>query len=139
MPPFSADLKRRVRERDGDQCWVCGTDWDIDVHHRAGRGAGGSKAANVMSNCVCACRKHNGMAETDADFMRLAYARGFKVKRHGIRAPADIAIWSTPEQAWFLLSDDGSRLRLTAEALSRYLPDGADNDEGPTTPVGPNA
>ena len=130
-PAFSPSLKAQVVARDGESCVICGA-WPVEVHHRAGRGMGGSKAANRVGACLTVCRLHNNRMETDAVFMRLAYRRGWKVRRHGVRAPEDVAVWYPAEQAWFLLGDDGARVRLAPEQLARYLPDDADdNNEGP--------
>ena len=130
-PAFSPSLKAQVVDRDGAACVICGVP-STEVHHRAGRGMGGSKAANRVGACMVVCRRHNWLMESDAAFMGLAYRRGWKVRRHGVRTPEDVAVWYPAEQEWFLLGDDGARVRPAAEVLPRYLPDGADN-EGPTT------
>lgn len=122
---------KRMQERDGHKCVACGSPFDLTPQHRANRGMGGSKRGHGLSNLVTMCKRHNEQLESDAVFAVIGRLRGWKVSRNGVRQPADVACWFEPEQAWFLLSDDGSRLRLTAEALSRYLPDGADNNEGP--------
>ena len=95
---------------------------------------GGSKEANRVGACLTVCRRHNNLMETSAPFMREAYRLGWKVKRHGVRPPEDVAVWYPLEEAWCLLGEDGVRVRLAPEQLDRYLP-----DEAPTTPVGPNA
>ena len=135
MPAFSPTLKAQVRARDGEDCIICGLP-GTDVHHRAGRGMGGSKAANRVGACLTVCRRHNNLMETDAAFMREAYRLGWKVKRHGVRPPEDVAVWYPLEEAWCLLGDDGARVRLAPEQLDRYLPDDA---RRPHHPVGPQS
>lgn len=112
MTGFTAKQRQAIRERDGDMCVICGTTYDLTEHHRAGRGAGGSKKANVLSNALHICRRHNGMLEDDKEFIAKGKVYGWKCLRHVLTQPADIAVWYVMEQAWFLLSDDGSRLRV---------------------------
>lgn len=127
-PAFSPSLKAAVVARDGAACVICGIP-STEVHHRAGRGMGGSKAANRVGACMCVCRRHNWLMESDADFMRDAYQRGWKVRRHGVRIAEDVAVWYPLEGAWFLLGDDGARVRLAAETAIRYLPDDYEGSE----------
>ena len=132
---------RRMLERDGYKCVACGTGYDLTPQHRANRGMGGSKRGHGLSNLVTMCKRHNEQLESDPKFAELGRQLGWKVKRNSGPPASEVACWSFPEQAWFLLADDGSRLRLPPGSF-RWLP--AEwlehvNDEGPTTPVGPHS
>lgn len=114
MPGFTSTIKKKVLDRDKGRCVVCGTESGIDVHHRAGRGAGGSRSANVLSNLVLACRYHNDAMESDSAFMGLAYEMGWKCYRNRVALPSSVPIFYASEREWFLLGDDGSRLIVEA-------------------------
>lgn len=132
---------KRMQERDGYKCVACGTEYDLTPQHRANRGMGGSKRGHGLSNLVTMCRHHNEQLESDPKFAELGRRMGWKVKRNSGPPPSDIAVWSFPELAWFLLADDGSRLRLsTSPAANPWLPEELlehASGEGPTTLVGP--
>ena len=132
---------KRMQERDGHKCVACGTPFDLTPQHRANRGMGGSKRGHGLSNLVTMCKRHNEQLESDPKFAELGRRMGWKVKRNSGPPASEVACWSFPEQAWFLLADDGSRLRLSPGS-SWWLP--AEwyeyiNGEGPTTPVGPHS
>lgn len=132
---------KRMLERDGYKCVACGTEYDLTPQHRANRGMGGSKRGHGLSNLVTMCKRHNEQLESDPKFAELGRRMGWKVKRNSGPPPSDIAVWSFPELAWFLLADDGSRLRLsTSPAANPWLPEELlehASGEGPTTLVGP--
>ena len=132
---------RRMLERDGYKCVACGTEYDLTPQHRANRGMGGSKHGHGLSNLVTMCKRHNEQLESDPKFAELGRRMGWKVKRNSGPPPSEIAVWSFPELAWFLLADDGSRLRLsTSPAANPWLPEELlehASGEGPTTLVGP--
>ena len=134
---------RRMLERDGYKCVACGTEYDLTPQHRANRGMGGSKRGHGLSNLVTMCKRHNEQLESDPKFAELGRRMGWKVKRNSGPPASEIAVWSFPDWGWFLLADDGSRLRLPeGPAAEQWLPQEwveYINDEGPTTPVGPNA
>lgn len=106
--------RERVFERDGFMCVDCGTPYALTVQHRAGRGMGGSKAAEVMSNYVTLCLHHNCLLEADAAYAERGRRFGWKVHRNRMVNPADVPVFHRPLRAWFYLEDDGSRLRVEA-------------------------
>lgn len=97
-----------IKARDGGCVWHgLGCDSDTWVpQHRAGRGMGGSKSANRLSNGVVLCSWVNGLLESDAHVAEVARRRGIKV-----------SFWADPELipvvysdgATWLLTDDGER------------------------------
>ena len=134
---------RRMLERDGYKCVACGTEYDLTPQHRANRGMGGSKRGHGLSNLVTMCRYHNERLESDPGFAELGRKLGWKLKRNSGPPASEIAVWYRMDFGWFLLADDGSRLRLPdSPAADPWLP--AEwlehvTNEGPTTPVGPYA
>lgn len=134
---------RRMLERDGYKCVYCYTPFDLTPQHRANRGMGGSKRGHGLSNLVTMCKRHNEQLESDPMFAELGRRMGWKVKRNSGPPASEIAVWSFPDWGWFLLADDGSRLRLPeGPAAEQWLPQEwveYINDEGPTTLVGPHA
>lgn len=126
MTGFTAKQRQMIRERDGNACVACGTTYGLTEHHRANRGAGGSKKANVLSNALTMCHVHNGLLESDPEFAAKGRVYGWKCLRHVLAQPADIPVWYVMEQAWYLLEDDGSRLRVPEwwqEELTRAAQD----------------
>jgi len=58
--------RRKARERDGDECVICGDGDQVDVHHiRPCRefGVENHERANRLDNLVCLCRKHHAKWE----------------------------------------------------------------------------
>jgi len=58
--------RRKARERDGDECVICGDGDQVDVHHiRPFRefGVENHERANRLDNLVCLCRKHHAKWE----------------------------------------------------------------------------
>ena len=114
---------KRMQERDGHKCVACGTPFDLTPQHRANRGMGGSKRVHGLSNLVTMCKRHNEQLESDPEFAELGRRMGWKVKRNSGPPASEIAVWSRPELGWFLLADDGSRLRLPDDSSAdRWLP-----------------
>lgn len=80
MTGFTQLQKRTVRERDQNQCQLCGK-WAETVHHRGGRGMGGSKAANRLSN-ACILRDYcNTRIEQDPNWAAWARRQGVKISK----------------------------------------------------------
>ena len=108
--------RERVFERDGYMCVDCGTPYGLSVQHRVGRGMGGSKSSDNMSNLLTMCVTHNRLLEADADYAELGREYGWKVHRNRVVAPADVPVYYRPLQAWVYLGDDGSRLTVETPA-----------------------
>lgn len=110
--PVTGRTRERVFERDGGMCAACGTTYGLTLQHRAGKGMGGSKAAERYSNYLSLCWSHNVDLESNADLAARGRAYGWKCRRNVLMTPAETPVWYVYEQAWFHLEDDGTRLKL---------------------------
>jgi hypothetical protein len=77
---FTAEQTRAILNRDGDKCAMCGRRART-ANHRANRGAGGFRAANVLSNGCALCHLCNGLIESDGPLAEIARARGVKISK----------------------------------------------------------
>lgn len=111
----SKQTRERVFERDGYMCVDCGTPYGLSVQHRASKGIGGSKNADNMSNLLSMCTTHNCLLEADADYAELGREYGWKVHRNRVVTHADVPVFYRPLQAWYLLNENGSKLRVDME------------------------
>jgi hypothetical protein len=101
---FTPQQTSTILFRDGDKCAMCGRRART-ANHRANRGAGGFRAANVLSNGCALCHECNGLIESDGPLADRARDRGVKISK-----------WSDPRAVPFLsplwgclvlLDDDG--------------------------------
>lgn len=95
----------RLVARDG-YCLHCGETETVAPNHRANRGMGGSKVADVPSNLVLLCSQLNGLIESDNRYADIARDYGWKVSKW-----ADwrtIPVFDTLKGEWRLLDDDFS-------------------------------
>lgn len=76
------------------------------ANHRAGRGMGGSPAANVAPNGVGLCHPCNGLIESDAELAEVARRRGVKVT--GLEHVQRVAVWSPSWRQFLLLTSWGA-------------------------------
>ena len=63
-------------------CYHCGRSYDLIPHHRANRGMGSAKSADVPSNIITMCAEINGLMESDANLAELARTYGWKLSRY---------------------------------------------------------
>lgn len=108
----SKQTRERVFERDGYMCVDCGTPYGLSVQHRVGRGMGGSKGSDNMSNLLSMCVTHNCRLEADAEYAEIGRKYGWKVHRNRTVKPEDVPVYYRYLRAWFYLASDGSRLRV---------------------------
>lgn len=99
---FTPSDVQTILERDGHKCPLCGKR-ATTANHRANRGAGGFRGANVLSNGCAICDDCNGRIESDADLAQLARARGVKLSRYD--DPAAVP-YLHPILGMFVLLDD---------------------------------
>ena len=99
----AADLKK-LRTRDKDQCWHCGTDEQLTVQHRANRGMGGSKLRDNPANLILLCWFVNFEMEASSAKAEIAKRYGWKLLQTD--NPSEVPVWHEPTQRWVLLSND---------------------------------
>ena len=76
-----ARAKDLVRLRDGDRCWGCGAYGQHDVHHRRGRGSGGTSNPRIgygLANLILLDRGCHERAEANFES---SHARGLRVRQ----------------------------------------------------------
>lgn len=111
---FSARVRGLVWERDGGCCVRCGREAE-NVHHRSPRGAGGSKAVWVSapSNGLALCGSGTTGCHAHVETNRVeAVQYGWIVPRNRVARPVDVPVWYASEREWFMLTDDGGRVRV---------------------------
>ena len=107
MAGFTKKQWQQIKDRDGCCAWHglwCDPDTWVP-QHRAGRGMGGSKSANRLSNGIVLCSSMNALIEADADLAMEARRRGIKV---GFWADTEEIPVVYPDGPWWL-SDDGTK------------------------------
>lgn len=94
-------------------CLHCGETEALAPNHRANRGMGGSKVADVPSNLVLLCSMLNGQIEADDRWARMAESYGWKVSKWADWRTIPITDTLTGES--FLLHDDWTRTNVVSE------------------------
>lgn len=95
-----------IKARDNGCVWhglACDQD-TLVPQHRSGRGMGGSRLKNKLSNGVALCSLTNGLIESDPALADEARRRGIKVSLHA--DPAVIPL-IYPDGHLYWLGDDG--------------------------------
>ena len=105
---FTMKQWRQIKDRDQVCVWHGeGCDPDMLVpQHRSGRGMGGSRSKNRLSNGVALCSLMNGLIESDAALAAEARARGIKLSIHD--DPAVFPVVYPDGEPWWL-DDEGGR------------------------------
>ena len=89
-------------------CYHCGTsDETLIPQHRAGRGHGGSKAANQPANVIVLCSAANSLLESDATFAQLGRQHGWKLSRYA--DPLVEPVFDVLTETWFVLDNKYGR------------------------------
>lgn len=109
MSDVSARVRQLIYERDGGQCYHCGTTAGLGLQHRIGRGMGGSKLLNLPSNLLTFCNLANTEMEADADAARIARQHGWKL--HSFETPYLLVrpVYDRYAQTWFFLDANFNR------------------------------
>jgi len=95
-------------DRDQSRCYHCGITGDqLIPQHRAGRGMGGSKIRNRISNIIVFCSNANGALESDPEFAQLGRELGWKLSAY--EDPTTTPIFEAWSGSWWILNDEGSR------------------------------
>ena len=100
----NSDLKK-LRDRDS-WCWHCGTEQGLVPHHRANRGAGGSKVLDTLQNVILVCAQFNSEMESDANVANWARDLGMKLSRY---ASPSAAVFDNYAKRWYYLTDKGEK------------------------------
>jgi hypothetical protein len=95
-------VRKKIMERDSGACWHCGTNDNVQIHHRTNRGMGGSKLLDRPSNLVVVCAEYNYAMESDFISARSARDLGHKVSRHASIIHSPIRHFMGK---WYLLDD----------------------------------
>lgn len=103
-------LRSLVWKRDGGQCWHCGTEENLTVHHRVNRGMGGSKLLDRASNLLLICSEFNVSMESYLPDAREARNRGIKISREATPMTVPVVRFDSRE---FLLDDTGKLYEVT--------------------------
>lgn len=93
-----------------NHCYHCGATEALSPNHRANRGHGGSKSAEVASNVVILCSLLNGLIESDAKAAGMAKRFGWKLSRYD--NPREMPVYDSVTATWWLFNDDFTRERL---------------------------
>ena len=98
---------KALTARDGHVCGWCGSDNETLVpQHRAGRGMGGRKSMDRLSNLIWLCAQENTDVESDASIAAAARLAGIKISSF-TENPADIPI-THAVHGRCLLTDEGT-------------------------------
>ena len=91
-------------------CLHCGTTEALAPNHRANRGHGGSKKAEVASNVVILCSLFNGLIESDVKAAGMAKRFGWKLSRYD--NPLEMPVYDMVAGVWWLLDDNYQKGKL---------------------------
>jgi hypothetical protein len=97
----------KIFNRDSWTCYLCAgefRDGSLVPHHRANRGSGGYKAADVPQNVLSLCSQCNGVIESNAVWAEEARQRGVKISKFDTHRAAELPVFS-PFSSWIYLDE----------------------------------
>jgi hypothetical protein len=100
----NSDLKK-LRDRD-EHCYHCGATSGLVPHHRANRGAGGSKVLDTLQNVILVCSAFNQAMESDANVANWARDLGLKLSRY---ASPSMPVFDNWAKRWYSLDEKGNK------------------------------
>ena len=103
-------VRKQIEARDS-HCWHCGTQQNLQIHHRRNRGFGSSKLLDTPQNLIRVCSAYNFAMEADAN--TAADAREFGHKLQSWRDISD-PVFDQSELTWYKLTEDGDRVKTEA-------------------------
>jgi len=95
----------KLRERD-PYCVHCGSDTNLQIHHRKNRGMGGSKLLDTFPNLIRVCAELNYAMESDSQVAEEAREKGWKLSQWG---DFDTPVFDNIQQTWFTLTKEGNK------------------------------
>lgn len=106
---------QRVRDlvfRRDESCVVCGETYQLQIHHRRPRGAGGTSRpeTNGPANLVLLCLTHHAWVESNREVAR---SSGYLVPQHA--NPEDVLLVWHGEWTW--LGSDGTARTVGADEV----------------------
>ena len=72
-------VRRQIEARDS-HCWHCGTQQNLQIHHRRNRGFGSSKLLDTPQNLIRVCAAYNYAMEANANTAADAREFGHKLQ-----------------------------------------------------------
>ena len=102
---LTPEIREKVILRDANLCRYCMEGWDLEIHHRQGRG--GSNP-NRLSNLLTLCRADHRHA---TEHPQWAYENGLSVRRIGLDEPDEVPFRDKYGLLW-ALTDEGDLFRL---------------------------
>jgi hypothetical protein len=100
-----------IVERDGERCVACGSVWQLTIHHRVNRGAGGSKLFDGYEFLLAVCNPCNVSFESSAEVAQMARGLGYKLPRNV--APAidatKVPVYYQYLSKWYYLDANGKK------------------------------
>lgn len=101
---LTPEIREKVILRDAHICRYCFAGWNLEVHHRQGRGGDNpNRLSNLISLCS-ACHKWC------TEHPEMAYKLGLSVKRIGLDQPDEIPFRDSAGGVW-ALTDEGDLIR----------------------------
>ena len=100
-------------------CWHCGDDRPeyLVPHHRKGRGMGGRKSLDTLTNVILVCARWNGQLEDNAQAAALGKQYGQKLEQW---QDASEPVYDASQGLWYLLSDSGDKYPLEEEIWNTH-------------------
>ena len=106
-------IRKQLEERD-QYCVHCGSDYELVIHHRKNRGAGGTKGkqaeiTNGFQNLLRVCQRYNFEMEANATVGAAARGWGHKL---AMWESLDHPVFDCTTFTWYVLDTDGGRVKV---------------------------
>jgi 5-methylcytosine-specific restriction endonuclease McrA len=97
--------------RDGERCVACGAVWQLTIHHRINRGAGGSKLFDEFQHLLTVCNPCNVSFESSAEIAEMARSLGYKLSRNANPAvdATQVPVYYQYLSTWYHLDANGKK------------------------------
>jgi 5-methylcytosine-specific restriction endonuclease McrA len=97
--------------RDGERCVACGAVWQLTIHHRINRGAGGSKLFDEFQHLLTVCNPCNVSFESSAEVAEMARSLGYKLSRNANPAvdATQVPVYYQYLSTWYHLDANGEK------------------------------